>query len=353
MEKPAGRVAVFASFAVVLAVWCVDASAQSWAEKMFTTTSHDFRSVGRGAKADFRFEFRNLYEEDVRVAAVRTSCGCTTPTLTTKLLRTHETGAVVATLNTNSFIGNKSAVITVVFDKPYYAEVQLRVSGYIRTDITFDPPEVSFEELAPGQTNEREIVITHRGNSNWRITDVRSHCNHLQVQLGPAETIAAAGVAPTLVRYRMSVKLRDTMPEGDIQERLTLVSNDKAFPTTEMAVSGRIRPTLSVAPAAVSLGRLQAGGAAEQRLVISGESPFSIRDIVCSDERFSFDVPEGSKKLHFVKLMFKAVDDRPISLRIRIETDLPGGRSATFVVTGSVESDVRETAERAPQGAIR
>ena len=74
------------------------ASAQGWAEKMFKRTSHDFRIVGRGTKSQFHFDFTNLYEEDVHVASVRTSCGCTTPTLTKDTLKTHETGSVLATI---------------------------------------------------------------------------------------------------------------------------------------------------------------------------------------------------------------------------------------------------------------
>ncbi len=127
------------------------ASGQTWADKMFEGKSHDFRIVGRGTKTEHHFDFTNLYEEDVHVQAVRTSCGCTTPSLTQDTLKTHETASVIATFNTNTFIGQKSATITVVFDRPTYAEVQLKVSGFIRTDITFDPPEVSYGELASGQ----------------------------------------------------------------------------------------------------------------------------------------------------------------------------------------------------------
>jgi hypothetical protein len=310
--------------------------AQPWAEKMFETTSHDFRVVGRGAKAEYRFEFTNLYEEDVHVSAVRTSCGCTTPTLTRDTLKTHETAAVVATFNTRSFVGQKSATITVVFDQPYYAEVRLKVTGHIRTDIRFEPSEVAFGELAEGETGEREVLITHHGDPNWRINDVRSHCDDLAVQLAAPEIVAATGRSPSEVRYRMVVRLKDSPSESDFHERLTLVSNDRDFPTTELAVTGRVRPTLSVSPAAVSLGTVRPGETVQRRLVVRGESPFAIRDVACADERMEFEVPEGKKKLHFVKLRFRADDAQPVSHRVRIESDLPGDKSATLVVTGSV-----------------
>lgn len=308
------------------------ATAQNWAEKMFEIKEHDFRTVGRGTKAEFHFDFTNLYEEDVHVSAVRTSCGCTTPSLTKETLTTHETGSVIATFNTNTFIGQKAATITVVFDKPKYSEVQLKVSGFIRTDITFDPPEINYGELASGQATEQEVVITHSGNSNWEITDVRSHCKNLQVRLNPAERTTG------MVRYRMLVKMDDKMSEGDIRERLTLISNDGSFPTTEMAVTGRVRPTVSVSPAAVSLGTTAVDGAADTRLVVRADEPFEIKDVQCADNRLAFEVPIGTKKVHFLKMHFQGDgSEDPVSQEVRIITDLPGGKSASCVVTGRVE----------------
>ena len=67
---------------------------------MFAATSHDFGHVARGAKAEFAFELQNVYEEDIHILDVRTSCGCTTPTITKPTLKTWEKGSIVATLNT-------------------------------------------------------------------------------------------------------------------------------------------------------------------------------------------------------------------------------------------------------------
>ena len=304
---------------------------ENWAEKMFKTTSYDFRTVGRGAKCEYHFEFTNLYQEDIHIAAVRSSCGCTTPTVTADTLKTHQQASVVATFNTSTFVGQKSAIVTVVIDQPSYAEVQLKVSGFIRTDITFDPPEVAFGEIASGSETYQDIVITHTGNSNWQITDVRSHCDDLEVQL------AAPQRSPGMVRYRMRVNVLKSMPEGDVRERLTLISNDADFPTTEMSVNGRIRPSLSISPSAVSFGTANPGATVEKRLVVRGDEPFEITDVLCADSRFEFVTPSGSKKLHFVTLRFNAGDkaDR-VGQEIQINTDLKGGKSVTCVVTGVI-----------------
>ena len=135
----------------------------------------------------------------------------------------------------------------------------------------------------------------------------------------------------------MKVKLLDSMPEGDIRERITIISNDRDFPTTEMSIAGRIRPTLSISPSTVSVGTARPGQTIEKRLLVRAEEAFTIDEVVCGDNRFEFEVPKGKKKLHFVKMKFKADATRDkVGQEIRIVTDLPNKKSATCIVTGTV-----------------
>src|SRR5688572_329882 len=173
---------------VVLAVAMVMAAAgaapaKEWAQKMFAATSHDFGHVARGAKAEFAFELQNPYEEDVHIADVRTSCGCTTPTITKPTLKTWEKGAIIATLNTRSFVGQRNSTLTVVIDKPFYAEVHLLIAGYIHSDVDFQPGVVAFGDVEQGVGSEQPVTVTCRGRPNWQISDIRSANNHLEVEL--------------------------------------------------------------------------------------------------------------------------------------------------------------------------
>ena len=131
----------------LLLSFALPAAAQQWAQKMFSATKHDFGPVARGSKAEFEFQVENVFKEDIHIAAVRSSCGCTSPSVTHDTLKTYEKGAIVAKLNTASFLGHRSATITVVIDKPYYAEVQLQVSGFIRSDVVFEPGLINFGQL--------------------------------------------------------------------------------------------------------------------------------------------------------------------------------------------------------------
>src|SRR5664280_2188989 len=117
---------------------------------MFKITEHDFGPVARGAKAEYRFVFENLYLEDVHIAGVRTSCGCTTPSIENALLKTYDKGAILAHFNTDTFLGQRGATLTVTIDKPFYAEMQVHVRGYIRGDVVVEPGSVQVGSIDQG-----------------------------------------------------------------------------------------------------------------------------------------------------------------------------------------------------------
>ena len=50
---------------------------------MFSVTDHNFGTVARGADTVFKFEVTNPYKQDMILTGVRSSCGCTSPTLET------------------------------------------------------------------------------------------------------------------------------------------------------------------------------------------------------------------------------------------------------------------------------
>jgi hypothetical protein len=130
---------------------------QKWADNMFETHGHDFGSVARGAKAEFEFDLSNIYLEDVHIASVRSSCGCTQVRIKNQDLKTYQKSAIIAKINSHSFSGDRGATITVTFDKPFHAEVRLKSKVYIRTDVVFSPDSVQVGQVDEGTFVEKKI----------------------------------------------------------------------------------------------------------------------------------------------------------------------------------------------------
>ena len=318
---------------LLLAPCASAATAQEWARKMFKEVSHDFGTVARGSKQIFEFELQNIYKEDIHIASVRASCGCTIPSIKKKDLKTWDKGAIIAEYNTRSFLGKRGATVTVTIDKPFFAEVQLTVKGYIRSDVVFSPALVQFGEVDSGSDAEQRITVNYAGRSTWKINDVRSGNPHLEVSLDEKSR------AGNRVVYEMVVKLKRGAPVGYLQDQLTIVTDDNQLQTVAVAVEGRINSALSVSPATVFLGTLNAGQVVEKKLVVRGKAPFKIAAVRCGDERFTFEKSNEAKMLHLVPMKFTADGATgKISQTIVIETDQ--GATAQCIITGDLTGAV-------------
>lgn len=303
--------------ALSAATQAAPARAEDWAVKMFDVTRHDFGKVARGGKAEYHFVFRNPYVEDVHVAAVRSSCGCTTPRSTQDTLKTYEEAAIVAHFNTDTFLGQRSATLTVVFDKPFYAEVQLQVQGYIRSDIVLSPPSVDFGGVDVGQPAERVIDLTYAGRGDWKILGLKSGSPYIEGD------VVETGRGGNQVRYQLNVRLKPGAPTGFLREQVLLQTTDARAPELPIDVEGKVVAPLVVSPSSLFLGILQPGQKVTKQIVVQAKKPFKVTGVVCSDNCFQFKTGDAAKTVHLIPVTFTAgTQPGNVNYRIQISTDL-------------------------------
>ncbi len=309
-------------------------AAQEWAEKMFSKTDHDFGTVARGADTVYRFEITNLYKQPMHITGVRSSCGCTSPTIENATIKTYEKGYIVAKFNTRTFTGRHGATLTVSFGAPYSADVQVRVHGNIRSDVVFQPGAVLFGSVDEGATNEQLISVNYAGRANWSIVDITNDNNHFEVEL--QETFRGGGK----VSYGLLVRLKDNMPPGYVKDQLTIITNDQRAESQRIPlfVEGRIVPEISVTPPALVLGDVASDTPITKKVFVRGKKPFKITDVSCSDNCFTFKTDDESKTIHFVEITFHPEHAQgAVKVPVRISTDRGNNRGATLVVSANVK----------------
>lgn len=108
-----------------------DAPAQEWAKQLFSATSHDFGTIQRGSKAEWKCELHNPLSVEVRVSSISSSCQCTTVKLDRRVLRPGDHSFVTVSIDTDSFTGAQAAAINVEFDRPFQASVALQVRAEV------------------------------------------------------------------------------------------------------------------------------------------------------------------------------------------------------------------------------
>ncbi len=292
------------------------ACAQDWAVKMFNTMSHDFGTVAKGSKAQFRFQVQNIYQEDAHISGVLSSCGCTTVQVTKPDLKTFETAEIVADFNTRDFQGHRSAVISVKLDCVSHAEIQLRVAGFIRRDVVLQPGAIDWGTVDVGSAVEKTLQVTYAGREDWRIVDVKTADPHFEVEISQPMR------APGRVSYELLVRMTKDAPVGYVKDQLILVTNDAQAREFPVDMEGRVVPDITISPTKLFIGVVHPGQKVTKNLVVRGKKPFKIIDVKCPDKSFSIEPSKEAKAVHLIPVVFTAGQDPGrVAQKISIRTD--------------------------------
>jgi hypothetical protein len=313
------------------------APAQDWAKKMFSETEHDFKTVARGAKVEYKFTIENIYEEDAHISACYSSCECTTPQLDKRSLKTWDKAELTAVVNTKDFFGQRDVTITVKFDAPYPAEVQVHIHARIRSDVVVQPEEIQFGTVKLGSVLQRQVRISYAGRSDWKIQNVESSNSALETKLVETSRVG------NKVSYDLIATLKADAPVGYLKDNLFLVTNDPVSQAARIPISveGIVASPLTVQPNPLLIGVLKKGQSSSKQLVIRSTaatpSPFHITGVQCDDPRFEINPTTDAKLIHLLPVVFKGSDtEGRITAKILLETDLPNVKPVEVIVNVQV-----------------
>ncbi len=354
MERTAPTIAWIALWSLV-ALTAGRAQAQDWAREMFDHTSYDFGTVARGAKVEHRFGVENIYLEDAHIESAQASCGCTSPEVPVQVLKTWKKAYVVVKVNTVNFQGQKDVTITVKFDKPFLAYVQLNIHCYIRSDVVLQPGSVNLR-AAEGSAAQQRVSVRYAGRPDWQIE--RVECANPSITGKVIEVARSGGT----VTYDLTVNLAADTKAGYSRDEINLVTNDPNPRAQRVPV---LVDSLVVAPVTVhpsplimdpvAVGELQ--NPVMRPLVVVSSSPFQITAVESTNPRFRCDLPlAAASTRHRLPVLFLGSDTPgKVNTRIRIQTTAstePVEAEVSINLTqpaGAEKTAVKRPAESKPQ----
>lgn len=291
-------------FGVILTVATAAADAQelNWAQKMFEKQSHDFGVVARGAEVIYRLKLKNIYQQTVHIANVRTSCGCSAASPSTDTLQSLEEAYIQISMDTRRFTREKNSKVIITFDQPRYEEVVIPIHAYIRTDVVFTPGAAEFGAIAQGTPQERRIEVAYAGRADWTIRDVQTNNPHISATF--VETQRSGG----RVNYDLVVQLSPDAPAGLLREQILLITDDQNSPKVPLLVEAKIEPEITVTPDPVSLGVMRPNERKTVNVVLKGRKPFTVDKIESEtgSEAFQVRLPERANIVHVLPLIVTA-----------------------------------------------
>lgn len=325
----------------LLCAFPLHAQELNWAQKMFSELKIDFGTVARGADVRYELIVENIYKENVSITNVGTTCGCSAAKPNKTKLATRETAIIEVVMDTKKFMRRKDSNVDVTLafegaDGVATKKVRVPITAYIRSDVVLTPGNANFNGIYYGDTPSRTIDIAYAGRENWNIQDVRSKSEFVQTEL--KQLTRGAG----RIDYQLVVTLKPGAPVGNFRDQIVLVTDDKSSPEVPILVEGSIKPDIVITPETLPLGELTPGSEKTVNVVVKGNRPFVIDDIVAESDRgcFKVQVPKMEKNLHMLPLKVTAPTE-PGDLE-EVFTVTIAGRSQpiTFKAKGVVKGEL-------------
>jgi hypothetical protein len=285
------------------ASWGSESQAQelNWAQKMFEKQSHDFGVVARGADVKHRFKITNLYRDPVHITNIRTTCGCTAAKPSRNSFNSREEAYIEVTMDTRKFMRRKDSHLIVTFDSPLYAQVQIPITAYIRTDVVLDPGGVNFGAVEQGNQAQRKLTIQYAGRSDWKIKKVKTNNKHITAKI--VEKSRGGG----RVTYELQTSLEPSAPAGRLSQQITLVTDDANSPHVPVLVEAKVEADVTITVAS-SLGTIEAGKSKNFNVVLRGKKPFVIEKVDCASDQNAFKIKlsKATRTVHVLPIAFTA-----------------------------------------------
>ena len=307
---PAATIACVLAFISTSAV----AAKPTWAEMMFDSRSHDFGVVALTSKVTHRFQVKNLYRETVHILGVRSTCGCSVARPSKSTLASGEVVTIDVTMDmrrTRSASSRKSAVLTVVFDRPTFAEVKIPVSAQVRKDLVITPGSADFTGVDQGKGASRTLRVKYAGRADWTIKQVEVKSPHLVARVEEVRRaqVRRLGIFSKFheVHYDLVIELKPSAPAGLLRETIVLVCDDKQMPRIPVLVEASVESDFTFSPTVggmVSLGSLVPGRAKRVSVVVRGRKDFRIEKIEAGSSSgvFRTKLSDSKSQVHVLPL---------------------------------------------------
>lgn len=300
-----GRLAFRVAIALValLLAFIPSTSHANSVEKQFDSLEHDFGKTPRGTKLTHYFTLRNDGSRELRIKKVRVSCGCTSAVASAEKIAPGEAATITAVMDTSGFQGSKTVTIYVQFERPWFTQVDLRVSADSVGSPGSSGNEVDFGVLPIGQGAVRKVQLDRPNQKNWQIVSLDYSSPHLRAE------VSELSRDDKEVRYELTMTLHPTAPAGTMEDKIRLVTNDAQAPELFVVAKAKIESKLNASPESLRIGKVIPGQKITRSIVLKGAAPFKVIRVDNAAGQFEARFSTESKSTQLVVLTLTVPDD--------------------------------------------
>jgi hypothetical protein len=214
------------------------ARGNEWAEGLFHQRSVDFGTVPKGTVLEYSFPIVNNTKKTFQIASVRVSTGALSARAKQATLTPGQQTVIIARMDTNRFVKERTHTIFVTFDEPRFEEVRLSVKVNSRDDVMFSPDNLDFKRIKRGTTATAHMTMAFFAKPKILVTEAKSESKFIQPKLQELRREGGEVV------YLISAMLRSDLPEGKWYTDIWLKTNDEAMPRIRVPVTVEVEAPL-------------------------------------------------------------------------------------------------------------
>jgi len=242
---------------ISLAAIAVVASAQTGPSLTVEESVRDAGIVQTGAKIRQTFVIRNQGDEALRLLSVDPDCGCTVVSFD-DVIAPGSTGTIEAEVDVSTFVGPIAKYLNVRTNDPANPQLALTIKAEVRPEILTHPGYARFLTVVGEEELSSEQTVWASEFENFEIRGVRSPYPFLDVEFHEATEKEERSEGQGR-QWRIVMTLAKNAPVGPMADHVRLVTNHPEHRTTNIPVSGFVRPLLAVTPPVIDIGKRDGG----------------------------------------------------------------------------------------------
>jgi hypothetical protein len=335
------RVLLFSTAWLVLSA--PGARAQSWVDQILPERAFDFGTVARGSQVRHTYKLINRLDQDLHILTWKTKCGCTEARVGGReaasgpiTIPAGTQTTIEAVIDTTRFLGFKRSGLTLVFDQPTPAEVELDLTCFIRGDIILNPGTVDFRAVPRTSPENPTVTLSLSyagGQPNWGVTRMQTQSSHVAAKLQEQGRSADGQV-----HYLLTATLDPKDLNGYFKDEITLYTNDPNGPTIPVSVTANVQAAVTVSPSPMMIGPVKAGQVVKKVVLVRSARPFKVTAVKPSTEDLTATADaDAARPLHTVNVSFRApARQGPYHAVCEISTDVKGEPPAKLTMFATV-----------------
>ncbi len=206
----------------------------------------DVGKVSKGEPIRHEFVIRNTGDAPLEITEVKPSCGCTVASFSDRIAP-GASGSVTAEVETDAFGGAIAKSVTVFTNDPDNPKLNLVIKAVVRQPVTARPGYARFMSVQGQRVEPSVQTVSSPDRPELEVLAVRSPYPFLETSHRREEGESG--------RWRVELRLDPEAPAGPLADYVVVRTDHPEQPEVKIAVSGLVRPIISVAPRVADFGR--------------------------------------------------------------------------------------------------